>query len=442
MKSRVYIATGLLLGSFAVQAESLTDVYKLAKQNDPTYGAAVAEYNAAAESSSKAWANVKPQVSLSASHSEVDEESNFDGTTTFPATSLDQSYGINRYELSIRQTIFNKSQFDAIDQAGALVNQASSVFENAKQDLIIRVAQNYFNVLSESAGLVFAKAEKKAIDQQLDQAKQRFKVGLTAITDVHEAQARYDQAVSSEIEAQRLFDISLENLRELTGRDHANLSKVNDNQQLVAPSPADIDRWVQTALSQNLLLKGAESAMTAAKEGKELANAGHYPTLDLSASYTDSDQDGGIRGPGVSENAQISLILNIPLYSGGATNASSREAAANYERSRQLYEQQRRATVRLARNSYLTVISSISQVKALKQALRSTKTALEATQAGFEVGTRTAVDVLDSQREMYRAQRDYIRARHDYIVNTLQLKQAAGTLNKQDVSLINAWLTD
>ncbi|MGD8926923.1 MAG: TolC family outer membrane protein, partial [Thioalkalispiraceae bacterium] len=263
----------------------------------------------------------------------------------------------------------------------------------------------------------------------------------TAITDVHEAQARYDQAVASEIEAQRLYDISLESLRELTGKMPVNLAKLNEQQELMAPNPNDIDVWVKTALDKNLLLLSAQKGVEAAMEGRDLASAGHYPTLDLQADYTNYDTESGVGGtPYEQDGTSVSLVLNIPIYSGGGTSASAREAAANLQRSKELYEQQRRATIRQVRNSYLTVLSAISQAQALKQALRSTQTALEATQAGFEVGTRTTVDVLDSQRELYRAERDYIRARHGYILSTLVLKQAAGTLTDDDVRLINAWL--
>jgi len=426
-----------LLSSFSLQAEDLSQIFELSKTNDPAYGAAVAQYHAAVETSPKAWAGVKPQINLRGQYAEIDETR----TTTFNnvTTVLDESFDNSLYSLTLSQTIYNKAQFDAIAQANALVAQAEALYDNARDDLTLRVAQSYFGVLSESASLVSAKAEKKAIAQQLDQAKQRFKVGLTAITDVLEAQARYDQAVSSEIEAQRLLDLSKESLREIIGQAPGELSEVKKDLKLVSPDPQDIDAWVKTALERNLLLLSAEQAVNAAREGKDLANAGHYPTLDFQASYEDNETNGGIF-PSEGDGTTLALQLNIPIYSGGGTSASGREAAALYQESKQLYEQQRRATERLTRNSYLTVLSAISQVSALKQALLSTQTALEATQAGFDVGTRTAVDVLDSQQDMYRARTNHIRARHAYIVNTLQLKQAAGTLVDEDITLINAWL--
>ncbi len=431
---RVKIVLGFFFGLSSTTAlgDDLFDIFQIASQNDPTYAAAIQEYNAAKQASPKAWSSALPQLNLQGSHTEVYDESR--------NGSAGEDYDRDQYALTLTQTIYNKAQFDAISQAGYQVLQAEANYANARHDLIIRVAERYFNILSEQANLVFAKAEKKAIAQQLDQAKQRFNVGLTAITDVHEAQARYDQAVAQEIEAQRLYDISLESLREVTGQVHTTLATVNEQHTFVAPEPNSIDAWVTTALDNNLQLKAAQSNVEIARESKGIANAGHYPTLDLEATYSDSDSSGGQFGAFETDQTSVALVLNIPIFAGGGVNANSREAAALYQQSKELYEQQRRITEREARNSYLTVISSISQVNALKQALISTQTALEATKAGFEVGTRTAVDVLDSQREMYRAQRNYIRARHDYIVNTLRLKQAAGTLVDEDVKLINAWL--
>jgi len=437
-KNLLSTCLGVFLFAGAAQfatADNLWQIYELAKRNDPTYGAAFAQYNADIEKSPQAWAGVLPQLNLSGRHTEYDEER----TTTSTGT-VNQSYGVDNYTISLKQTIFNNAKFNAISQADALVAKAEADFKNAGDDLIVRVAQNYFNVLSETENLAFAQAEKKAIEQQLNQARQRFNVGLTAITDVHEAQARFDQAVASEIEAQRLLDISRETLRELTGQEAQQLAHVNEDHVMLAPDPQNIDAWVNSALDKNLLLLSAKKAMEAASEGVDLAQSGHYPTLDLEAGYSDTDSGGGFIGPTTSKGTSVALVVNLPLYLGGAVNSSSREAQALYMQSKELHEKQRRATERQARNSYLTVISALSQVTALKQALVSTQTALEATQAGFEVGTRTAVDVLDSQREVYRAKRDYIRARHGYILSTLSLKQAAGTLSEDDVKLINNWL--
>lgn len=427
------VATGLALAPLA-HAENLMEIYESAKRNDATYLAAIAEFNAAREASPQAWSAVLPQLNLRGTHSTTDEERTIGGATT------SDNYDTDNYTVSLKQTIYHQEQFDKISQAGAQVAAAQARFEHAKNELILRAAQRYFDVLGAQDTLVFAQAEKQAIEQQLRQTRERFKVGLTAITDVHEAQARYDQAVASEIDANNKYAISLESLRVITNEQPAALAPLKKETPLVSPEPANIDAWVKKSLENNLQLLAADKNMQAQRYALGVARSGHFPTLDLEANYTDYDTTGGRFGAFQQDGTTVSLVLNLPLYSGGAVNSASRQAAAAYDKARQEHEYQRRNTISQARNTFLTVQSTISRVTALKQALRSTQTALEATQAGYEVGTRTAVDVLDSQRELFRAQRDYARARYDYFVETLRLKQAAGTLTDDDLKLINIWL--
>lgn len=429
----LFLLAGLACAS-SLQAENLMDIYKLAQQNDPAYLAAIAEYNAAREASPKAWAAVLPQINLSASHASTNDDYTVASTTT------NLSYDTDAYTLSLRQTLYHQEQFDRISLADAQVAQAEARFNNAKLDLILRASTRYFDVLAADDNLVFAKANKEAIEQQLQQTKQRFEVGLTAITDVHEAQARYDQAVASEIQAQNQYFISLEALRELIRQQPGSLAKLDEASPLLAPDPENIDSWVKTALDRNLLLLAAQKAMDASRAGLSVARSGHYPTLDLVADYTNTDAGYGTSGPFTREGTTVQLQLNLPIYAGGGVNAASREAAALHQQSIELYEQQRRATERGTRNSYLTVIAFISGVKALKQALTSSQTALEATKAGFEVGTRTAVEVLNSQQLVFQAKSNYSKARYEYLLETLRLKQSAGILLEEDVANINRWL--
>jgi outer membrane protein len=426
----IVVALGVAPG---LRAENLLEVYRLAQQNDPTYLAAVAEYNAAKEASAKAWAPVLPQINLSGAHSEIDNTKYDTVAGAIPGT-----YHTDSYSLSLKQTIYHKEQFDAISVADAQVAQAEAKFNNAKLDLILRASQRYFDVLAAADNLVFAKAEREAIEQQLQQTKQRFEVGLTAITDVHEAQARYDQSVASEIGAKNQYAISREVLREMIHTMPGPLAKLQADTPLLKPDPDDVDTWVKTALDRNLLLLAAQKAMEAAKYGMGVARAGHYPSLDLKADYTDYEASGGFTSK--TQGTTVSLVLNFPLYAGGGVSAASREAAALHQQALELYEQQRRATERGTRNSYLTVIADISTVNALKQALKSSQTALEATKAGFEVGTRTAVEVLNSQQLMFLAERNYAKSRYDYLLETLRLKQSAGMLTDEDVMHINRWL--
>jgi outer membrane protein len=323
------------------------------------------------------------------------------------------------------------------------VAQATANFGSAKQGLLLRVAEAYFQVLGAEDNLNFTRAEQKAIAEQLKQAKQRFKVGLTAITDVHEAQARYDQSVAQSIAAENRLAVSRESLREITGQYFSVLAPLSKQSPLIAPDPQNIEQWVNTAKDKSLPLLAAEQAMRIAREEIARNRAGHYPTLDLVASQSHTETDGGafVTFTGKqTDDTRIGVQLNLPLYQGGLVSSQTRQAAYKYQQARELYEQQQRATERQTRNAYLNVLANISQVKAFRQALQSTRTALEATEAGYQVGTRTAVDVLNARREVFRAERDYAQARYAYILETLRLKQAAGTLGEQDLAAINRWL--
>jgi outer membrane protein len=420
--------------SSASLAENLLDIYQLAKDNDPQFKAAQAGYQADSESRAQARSALLPQINATVFKTDHSSEH----IAPLPGTTDD--YENEGYSLTLTQSLYHHEYYRQLEQANARVAQAMAQLKDAEQALVLRVAQNYFDVQAAIDNQVFARAEKKAIGEQLQQAKQRFNVGLTAITDVHEAQARYDQAVASDIVAENQLAISLEALRELTGKEHKQLQPLSEKSELVIPEPQDMKQWVNMAIAQNLQLKVSKLNLDIAREEVARQRAGHYPSLDLVATKSNNDFDGGPLGPTEDEDTSVSIQLNVPLYSGGNTSSKTREAAYRYQQAKENHESARRETERLARNSYLSVIANISQVKALKQALASSSIALEATQAGFEVGTRTAVDVLDSQRELFRAKSNYSRARYDYILETLRLKQAAGLLAEDDIRKVNNWL--
>lgn len=417
-------------------AEDLLSVYKLALQNDSQFRAAQADYRAQLETKTQSIAVLLPTVSLSANYTEHDDENITAGVTT------PYEYKTNSYNLNLTQPLYRHANFVGLSQADAQVAQAEATFENSKQDLILRVSTQYFAVLAAKDDLAFAKAERKAISEQLIQTHQRFNVGLIAITDVHEAQARYDQAVARAIVAENTLAISRETLREITATNHRALAPLSTKHPLVKPEPSDIQQWVKTAKAQNALLIASQKTVDVARDEVSRQRASHYPTLDLTAnhSYTDFGNGAPLLGEREQNDTSISLQLNIPLYQGGLVNSRTRAAAYRLTQAREKFEQQKRATERQTRNSYLSVIANISQVKALKQALASSTIALEATQAGFEVGTRTAVDVLDSQRELYGARRDYAQVRYNYVLETLRLKLSAGTLSVLDIEQLNPWL--
>lgn len=428
----------LALAGFAAHADNLLSIYRLAEKNDPQYRAAAAAYRASQEATTQGRAPLLPQLNLSGSI--ADTTTDILNYAADPSREGSTEYDTTGYSLTLSQAIYHHEYYVQLRQANAQVARAEANFRNAKQELMLRVAQRYFAYLAALDNLSFARAERKAIAQQLNQTRQRFNVGLTAITDVHEAQARFDLAEAQTISAENQLAVARENLRELTGMAHENMAQLPRSSPLLRPEPEDINFWVETALDHSLSLIAARKTRKIAREEINLQRAGHYPTLDLVADHTYSDVEGGLFGARETEDTSIALQLNVPLYSGGLTSSQTREAAALYIQAKEQYEQTRRALEQQVRSSYLSVIANISQVKAYAQALESSRTALEATEAGFEVGTRTAVDVLNSQQELYRAQRDYAQSRYNYILESFRLKQAAGILSEQDIEQVNAWL--
>jgi outer membrane protein len=419
----------LMLGAASLHAENLLDVYRMAQQSDPTLRAAEAGNQAAQQGRAQSRAALLPQLNLSANATQNERDIN--GSSN--------SYNSTGYNLSLVQSLYHHAYYQQLKKADAGIAQANALYEASRQGLILRVAETYFNLLAAEDNLTTAEAAKRAISQQLRQTQQRFEVGLTAITDVHEAQAGYDAAVAAEIAARNGLDIAREALREITGQEPQAPATLQEEVPLLSPDPADIGKWVEKASTQNLTLLAAEAAARAAAEELNRREAGHYPSLDLVANHSYSDTTDDPTGNEYT-NTSIGVQLSVPLYSGGLTSAQSSEARALYLQAQESLEAQRRATVREVRSAYLGITAGISQVLARKQALSSAQTALEATQAGFEVGTRTAVEVLNSQQVRYSAQRDYARARYDYLLASLRLKQAAGSLSEEDITLVNGWL--
>jgi len=424
-----------LLMTLPVQAENLLEIYKTAVENDPAYLAAYSEYQAILESKNQRVAPLLPNLNLTGRYNDISQDYSTSGKYDYTETG---------YNLNLNQAVFRYDYWVALRQANLQVTQAEANFNNARQALIQRVTERYLEVLAAGDNLAFAKGEMEAIGEQLNQTKQRFEVGLSAITDVHEAQARYDQAVAQNIEAENLLANTKENLREVTGRYYEYLAILSEKSPLVAPNPQNIDAWLDVAKERSLALIAAEKTMQIAQEEISRNRAGHYPTLDLVASIGYTETEGQTLVSNVTgreiDDTRFGVQLNLPLYEGGRVSSLTREAAYRYQQAKDLYEQQRRATERETRSSYLNVLANISSVRAFAQALVSSKTALEATEAGYEVGTRTAVDVLNSRREVFRAERDYARSRYTYIQQTLRLKAAVGTLTEQDIIAINNWL--
>lgn len=431
----LFVTISLIAFAKGAYATNLLEAYHMAETSDPVYKQSVASYNATLEAKPQARAQLLPSISLSANTASNDQNI----STTGIGGSGEIGFNSHGYSLDLTQPVFQYDLFLALKQADSQILQARAELNFALQDLIIRVAERYFDVLAAIDNLEFAKGEKVSLNRALEQAKQRFDVGLTAITDVQEAQAGYDRSLANEILAENAIDNTREALREVTGEYLTMLSPLGKDVPLVSPQPDVIEDWTKTSQEQNLNVIAAKYRLESARQETKIQQAGHLPTLDLFASKGFDSSGGRFGGTDIHSTA-VGLELNVPIFEGGMVNSKTRQAQQLYTQAFEYLEQQYRSAQRQTRESYLGVISGISQVKALQQSVVSSESALKATEAGFEVGTRTAVDVVASQRVLLQAQRDYARARYDYILNSLKLKQAAGTLTPEDLQEINNWL--
>ncbi|MCP3690150.1 MAG: TolC family outer membrane protein [Gammaproteobacteria bacterium] len=426
------LALCLILTSPSILAQNLIDIYMLATQQDTEMRIAESEYLAAIKVLPMASSTYKPQIQLSANMASSESDSDLAGENNA------DSYG---YTLSLYQSIYNAENIALIDVAEAQVAKAEADLAVSRQDLIIRVAESYFYVLAAEDNVEFAIAEINAIGRQLEQAQKRFEVGLIAITDVHEAQARYDSAVAQELLARNLLDNAIQALQVIISETSGlQLTKLGQKLELSIPAPENSAQWVKTALKNNPSLVSSLAVLSTAKYTREQVASSDTPTLDFIASYTDTSLDTDTSGKYDEQDIFLQIEFNLPLYTGGLISAQKQQAESQYQSAKDAALLQRRLTSQQTRNAYLGLVSGISQVKALRQALSSSTTALEATEAGFEVGTRTSIDVLVSLRGTYAARRDYAKARYEYLINILKLKQASGLLDVDDLVEINQWL--
>lgn len=422
--------------STASVAEDLVQVFTMSLKSDPQLLAEAASRQAVGELDAQALAQFLPQVDLNANDGYIRQD-----TSSQSFLSGDRDFNDHGYTLSITQPIYHRQNFVQKAQADISIEGAQASYLVAEQALIIRVSERYFEVLARQDALSFATAEHEAISQQLEQTTQRFDVGLSTITDVTESQAAYDLSIASIILAETILANSKERLREIAGRYLDTLSVLKAETPLVSPDPEDIDQWTTLALEQNPIMAVAKAAVDNAGQSIEFQRSGHYPSLDVVGQKSYSSQsDSSFGGGHKTHQDSVSLQFNLPIYTGGAVVSRTREAGYRLDQAMQNQEQQRREVTRQTREAYNQVIAGISQVKALKQAVISSEKALESTEAGFEVGTRTTVDVLSVRRELFRALRDHARSRYDYILSTLRLKQAAGIVSIDDLNQINQWL--
>ncbi|WP_440874426.1 outer membrane channel protein TolC [Thalassotalea sp. PLHSN55] len=425
-------------------ADDLSSVYQQAKTADPVVLKAQAQFMASESGIDIARSTLLPQISANAGLSKSSSDSMFTDNAGNRLKVNSDVDNIN-YGLSLSMQVYHHDTWLTLANAEKAAHRSDVAYQVAKQDLIIRVTEAYFAVLSAKDDLEFSTAEKVAIERQLEQTKQRYAVGLTAITDVHEAQAQYDTAVTSEIRAENSVYNAEEALRVITNVYPRDLNVLNTARfSTTLPVPNSANEWQQKAEAKSLDLIGQKISMDIAKENINIARAGHLPTVDLTSSYSSSENtiDTGMvtfDDPYL-DNFSVGLSVTVPLYNGGAITSAVEQAQNNYVAASQDLSLTHRDVVRTARNSYNNVIATISGIKALEQSVVSAEAALQATEAGFEVGTRTIVDVLDSTRNLYNAKRNLASTRYSYISGVLSLKRAAGTISEQDIEDINQGL--
>ncbi|MDG9925142.1 MULTISPECIES: TolC family outer membrane protein [unclassified Pseudomonas] len=436
--------TGMAWAEDAPQASKtdLVTVYNEAVKNNADLAAARANYAAISEVVPQARAGLLPNLSAGA------DAMNTDTDVDTRSGNVDSSRSGLSYQANLSQPLFRADRWFQFQAAKATDQQYALQLSATEQNLILQSAETYFAVLRAQDTLASTKAEEAAFKRQLDQANERFDVGLSDKTDVLEAQAGYDTARANRILAERSVDDAFQALVTLTNREYASIEGILHTLPVLEPTPNDAKAWVDTAAQQNLNLQASNYAVNAAEETLRQNKAGHAPTLDAVAQYQKGDNDSlgftnnDLASPydGDAEQTSIGLQLNIPIYSGGLTSSQVREAYHRLSQSEQERESLRRQVVENTRNLHRAVNTDVETVQARKQSIISNQSALEATEIGYQVGTRNIVDVLDAQRQLYSSVRNYNNARYDYILNNLRLKQAAGTLAPADLDALSGFL--
>ncbi len=440
-KTKLYLVLGMLsFGAFQAEANSLLDIYELALKNDAQLKADTAAYEAGLQYRAINRAALLPQINASANYTDnrSDSINKLDPSMSGKVDITQTGWGV-----SLSQPLFDMSAWYIYQQGRRLSDVAEAQFGADQQSLIVRVAEAYFNVLRAIDTLEASIAEENALSHQLEQTRQRYEVGLTAITEVHEAQAAYDSATATKLEARGNLGIAYEALEVLTAQPHDHVAPLSEQFPVVAPTPADRHQWVEFSLQNNYALKAARLQADVAHETARASRAGHLPTVRASLAYNDNAEDGRRLGnpvDGANDGTSVGVSLNVPLFAGGGTSARSRQAYALHTQAQELYSSTQRNVIQSARALHLSVETGVAQVQARRQAIISSQSALEATQSGYEVGTRNLVEVLQAQRQLYQARRNYTTALYDYVINTIRLREVAGMLTPADVQAIDQWL--
>ncbi len=437
-KTLSFFLVTALSAAGCVQAADLLDIYRSAQSNDPVFAAARATQQAGQEKLPQGRSLLLPSVNLNANSTMNDQTTQYRGAFPIPGASGNHRYNSNGYGVTLVQPLLRQQNWLAYSEAGLQVAQTDAQFRVAEQDLVLRAAQAYFDVLIAQDSVQLSEAQKTAISEQLAQAKRNFEVGSATITDTHEAQARHDLTSAQQIAAQNNLEIKRSALQQLINAQPHDLKPLGPQFKLEAPQPADMEKWVNDAQLNSPQLAIAQAGAELAEKEVARNRGGHYPTVDLVANYSKNSANGSSFGVGSdSTNKSVGVQLNLPLFQGGALNSKWREAEANSERARQELENARRSVALQTRQAYLGVVSGIAQVKALQQALVSGESVLEASKLGQEVGVRTNLDVLNAQQQLYSTRRDLYQAEYSYLLSQLRLKAAVGALDEAELAKVN-----
>ncbi|TCV92154.1 outer membrane protein [Luteibacter rhizovicinus] len=443
------VALALAASPMLVHAEDLLDAYRQARANDPVLSQADSTRLSVGENVVQSRALLLPQVSAQLSLNQTQiagptPSTDAAGNIVTPDTGNSRNRSLNA---TVSQSVLDFSKYANLKAAHSTADAQTATYEAAVQQLSTRVATAYFNVLTNDDALTFAKANEQALARQLEQAQQRFDVGLSAITDVQDAKAQHDSAVASVITAENTLSDAREALTQITGKPADNLKKLREQLPMDAPAPNDAKAWVDQAVQHNPTILASQFSVESAEHSISAARAGHLPTIDATAQYGKSstwNENGGLSSVARASNGRgqttVGLTLSVPIFSGGATQSRVRQSIYDRDSAQDSLESTRRQVVRNTLNYFRSVVAGISKVEATKAAVESAESARDATQAGFEVGTRTIVDVLIAQQNLTQSLSNYSQARHQFILDKLLLKQNAGSVDIKDLEAINSLL--
>lgn len=428
----------LLLFASNVCATDLMDIYRQALENDPIFKEAYSRYMSSTESIPQARSALYPQVGV------TNQAGRYIVNATAGGFGAQQTYNGHQWTISASQAVFNYQTWSSVQQAKASVKASQAVFNDAAQDLILRVARAYFSILLSNDTLDFAEAKKRANARQLEEAQQRFDVGLDAITSVYEARAAYDRSVAEVIAARNAQINQSENLRKLTNQVYDHIAPLRDGKiPLHRPEPDNADDWISAGIRQNYKLLSAKYSMESARDNIKVQASSGWPSLSLQSDTFQQNNkvlDSSFFVPSKQTTSNFVLSMNFPLFQGGLIESKTRQAQHDYRTSGEQFEQAYRDVIVNSRISFNTIIDGNSKVQADRRTVDSQRNSLESTEAQFQVGTRTMVDVVNAQQKLFEAQRQLAEDQYNLIYSILLLKYYAGTLNVQDIQEVNTWL--